>query len=209
MSKELTTIYFRWLNQVAEDPMLPGSAFKLAFIYQQHVSSDHMKAFAGQTRLAEFVGVTERSIRSLTKLLKDRGHLDVETNHGPNQTNVCRLILNRKSASSLSLEIQMAFLKPVGPNEEAGFLINEEAERTKIGKIEFEKRKPASDKLLLNHSCNQDSAKFWEGKVKADGPVADQYRRWWAATGQAEPAYSRKSGYYLKPLPPLPAEYAA
>ena len=155
MSKELTAIYFRWLNQVGEDPELPAAAFKLAFVYQQHVSSDHMKAFAGQKRLAECVGVSERSIRTLTKLLKDHGHLDVETNHGPNQTNVCRLILNRKSASSFSEDVWRTYLRPIGPNEEAGFLINEEVERTRIGKIEHEKRKPASDKLLRNHSSNQ------------------------------------------------------
>jgi hypothetical protein len=158
MSKELTAIYFRWLNQVAEDPELPSAAFKLAFVYQQHISSDKMKAFAGQKRLAAAVSVSERSIRTLTKLLKDRGHLDVETNHGPNQTNVCRLVLNRKSASSFANEIAFIFLTAINGNEEAGFLINEEVERTKRGNFASENRKPASDKLLLNHSSNQERA---------------------------------------------------
>jgi hypothetical protein len=44
--------------------------------------------------------------------------------------------------------------------------------------------------------------------VKTDTPLADQYRRWWSATNQPEPAYSRKTGYYLKRLPPLPAEWS-
>ena len=101
--------------------------------------------------------MSERQIRSLTKLLKDRGHLKVETNHGPHQANVCRLILNRKSASSFIEEVRRVFLSPVDPNQEAGFLINEEKERTKRGSFQQEKRKPASDKLLKNHSSNQTS----------------------------------------------------
>jgi hypothetical protein len=156
MSKELTAIYFAWFRQVVEDEALPAAAFKLAFVYQQHMRSDHMKAFAGQARLAKAVGVSARSIRTLTKLLKDRGHLDVETNHGPNQTNVCRLILNRKTASSFGYEVHSVFLTAINGNEEAGFLINEEVERTKRGNFASENRKPASDKSLLNHSYNQE-----------------------------------------------------
>ena len=154
MSRELTSIYFAWLKQVGEDPQLPAAGFKLAFVYQQHVNSDHMKAFAGQKRLAECVGVSARSIRTLTKLLKDRGHLDVETNHGPNQTNVCRLVLNRKSASAFSGDVRSAYFRAIDGNEEVGFLINEEAERTKRGNLASEKRKPTSDKLSRNHSSN-------------------------------------------------------
>ncbi|MBR1154180.1 hypothetical protein [Bradyrhizobium sp. JYMT SZCCT0428] len=156
MSKELTAIYFAWFRQVVEDEALPAAAFKLAFVYQQHMSSDHMKAFAGQARLAKAVGVSARSIRTLTKLLKDRGHLDVVTNHGPNQTNVCRLILNRKTASSFGYEVHSVWLSAIDGNEEAGFLINEEVERTKRGNLASENRKPASDKSLLNHSYNQE-----------------------------------------------------
>jgi DNA-binding transcriptional MocR family regulator len=44
-------------------------------------------------------------------------------------------------------------------------------------------------------------------KVKTDTPLADQYRRWWSATGQREPAYSQRTGYYLELFLPLPLEW--
>jgi hypothetical protein len=50
-SKELITLNFAWFRQIAEDDTVPAAAFKLAFVYQQHMGSDQVKAFAGQARL--------------------------------------------------------------------------------------------------------------------------------------------------------------
>jgi hypothetical protein len=51
-------------------------------------------------------------------------------------------------------------------------------------------------------------------RVHSDSAYADGWRRYWAATGQMQPPFSQRDGYYLKPLPsllppPLPAESAA
>jgi hypothetical protein len=40
-------------------------------------------------------------------------------------------------------------------------------------------------------------------RVHSDTPQADQWRRYWTSIGQPEPAYSRRDGYYLRPLPSL------
>jgi hypothetical protein len=45
-------------------------------------------------------------------------------------------------------------------------------------------------------------------RVHSDSPEADRYRRHWASIGQPEPAFSRRDGYYIQPLPPLPSERA-
>jgi hypothetical protein len=50
-------------------------------------------------------------------------------------------------------------------------------------------------------------------RVHSDSAYADGWRRYWSSIGQVEPAFSRRDGYYLKPLPsltaPEPAENAA
>jgi hypothetical protein len=163
MSKETTAIYFAWFKQVAGDPTQSASAFKLAFTYQQHMNNNTGAAFVGQERLAKLNGVSGRSVRTLTDMLKTGGHLAVEVNHGPNQANVCRLILNRKSASALDADTQK-FLKPVSIGEpEAGFLINEEISRIKTGSLVQrtgnsapKNRKPASDELSSNHDYSNE-----------------------------------------------------
>lgn len=47
--------------------------------------------------------------------------------------------------------------------------------------------------------------------IKRDTPAGDAWLRHWRAKGIPEPPYSRKTGYYLKPLPSLmpPTESAA
>jgi hypothetical protein len=162
MSKETTAIYFAWFKQVAADPSQPAAAFKLAFMYQQHMNNDTGIAFVGQEKLGKLCGVSARSARSLTAALKKGGHIQVEVNHGPNQANICRLILNRKSASALDGDIQK-FLKPVTIGEpEAGFLLNEEISRSKtgsftpkIGSTASKNRKPTSDELSSNHDYSK------------------------------------------------------
>jgi hypothetical protein len=158
MSKETTAIYFAWFNQIAEDPTQSPAAFKLAFAYQQHINNDTGAAFVGQEKLASMVGVTDRTVRTLTEQLKAGGHLLVDVNHGPKQANLCRLVLNRKSASGLEPSIRK-FLKPVIDGEpEAGFLINPEVSRIKTGSLAQQKRKQASDELSSNHDSSSSGA---------------------------------------------------
>jgi hypothetical protein len=40
-------------------------------------------------------------------------------------------------------------------------------------------------------------------RVHSDSPYADGWRRYWVSIGQPEPAFSRRDGYYLAPLPSL------
>jgi hypothetical protein len=151
MSKETTAIYFAWLNQVARDPTQSPLAFKLAYAYQQHTNNDTGAAFVGQEKLARMVGVTDRTVRTLTEQLKAGGHLLVEVNHGPKQANLCRLVLNRKSASALKPGIRRFLKAAIDGEPEAGFLINPEVSHIKTGSLAQKKRKPASDELSSNH----------------------------------------------------------
>lgn len=71
-----TSAIFRWLNAVAADPELPPAAFKLAYVISQHINRSSLEAWPSQTTLKCAIGVKdERSVRRLTDVLEERGHL--------------------------------------------------------------------------------------------------------------------------------------
>jgi hypothetical protein len=70
--------------------------------------------------------------------------------------------------------------------------------------------------LSKNHLNHRSAARLQgrEGfRVHTESQHADHWRRYWVTIGKPEPAFSRRDGYYLEPLPsllpPEPAESAA
>ena len=78
-TKEFSTHRFAWLDQVAADPSLPASAFKLCFYLSQcfNESRDGM-AWAGLHWLADAAHLDKSHVRRTIKRLQANGHLEVE-----------------------------------------------------------------------------------------------------------------------------------
>jgi hypothetical protein len=78
-TKEFSTHRFAWLDQVAADPSLPASAFKLCFYLSQcfNESRDGM-AWAGLQWLADAAHLDKSHVRRTIKRLQANGHLEVE-----------------------------------------------------------------------------------------------------------------------------------
>lgn len=134
MADEFTRDHFRWLLQVSEDSAIPATGFKLAFHFGQHFNRETGEAWPSQRTLAGLVGVSARSIRTLTDLLVERGHLEVRPHRGPNSVNVYRA--KRKSASAAIDEQR----KPASGSEngEAEVSFRTETEQRKFGAREAE-----------------------------------------------------------------------
>jgi hypothetical protein len=62
---------------MANDNGLSGNAFKLGYLISEYADHENPEPFPGQERLAKQMGVTERTIHTLTKELEERGHFVV------------------------------------------------------------------------------------------------------------------------------------
>lgn len=131
MTDSFTQDQFAWLKQVAADPEVPASAFKLAFVVATHINRQSREAWPAQGRLASGAGVSERQVRTLTDHLAERGHLAVERQRGRGLTNRYRLNLRRPE-------------EPEKP--EVGFLSSADLPGSGLPAFEPENRKSSAEK---------------------------------------------------------------
>lgn len=91
---------FVWLGQTADDPRLTPAAFKLAWIIGQYINRQTGEAWPSQQTLAKRLCMTKRAIRTLTRALRETGHL--ETNDGRGTGLRYRPILQQRDDCSAS-----------------------------------------------------------------------------------------------------------
>ncbi|KLK90305.1 hypothetical protein AA309_26610 [Microvirga vignae] len=82
---------FAWLRNVQADPEIAASGFRLAFVISQDLDADG-RARPTQAALAAAINATERTVRTLTDKLVERGHLAVTVQRGRGVPNVYALI---------------------------------------------------------------------------------------------------------------------
>jgi DNA-binding MarR family transcriptional regulator len=64
-----------WLDTIAQDSRITPGAFRLAFIISAHINRETGDAWPGLDRLAEAMGMNERSVRRLVDELVNAGHI--------------------------------------------------------------------------------------------------------------------------------------
>lgn len=106
---DLTRDLFAWLNQVKADGELPASAFKAAFEIGQWVNGEEFErsavllAWPSLNTIAERIAMCERTVRDMVRRVASRGHLTIETGHGPGHSSRYTLVLqNRQATASLN-----------------------------------------------------------------------------------------------------------
>ena len=145
----------------------------------------------GLTALAKCVGRKRRSVIDALNELKASGWIDWEGTKGgsPANTNRYQFFFEPRPVQQTA-PVQDS--PPGRPNAPTGAVESTQPVRHTAHEPSIE---PSESPRPL-------SAK--QGvKVRHGSPEADQWRRYWAAIGQIEPAYSRRNDYYLKPLPSL------
>lgn len=90
MADDHTREHFLWLRQVADDPDVIPAGFKLAFILGEHFNRETGTAWPSQATLARLIGVKDRQVRNLLRVLVDRGHVEVSGHRGPRAANLYR-----------------------------------------------------------------------------------------------------------------------
>jgi hypothetical protein len=95
MADDFTKLKFAWLDQVAADPAVSASAFKLGyFLAARFLNRGTRTAYPSQETLGKLLGIsTTRGIKYLADQLVAGGHLAVEASHLRGTTNRYRLIV--------------------------------------------------------------------------------------------------------------------
>jgi hypothetical protein len=91
---EYTKDRFDWFDQVAADPDLPASAFKVAYaiatslwrqkgtvtlVTPEITASDHVReAWIGTREIADKIAMSRFTVMTMVDRLKERGHLEVD-----------------------------------------------------------------------------------------------------------------------------------
>jgi hypothetical protein len=146
------------------------------------------------TTIAQCVGRKRRSVIDAINELKELGWMDWEGTAGgsPTNTNNFQFYLKPRPVQSAAPVQDTA---PVQSSALTGA-----AERTQP--VQYTAHEPSIEPSRTISGAQR--LKGQEGfRVHSDSPNADAYRRYWVTTGQREPAYSQRDGFYLKPLPSL------
>lgn len=158
--------------------------------YRNHKTGQCNPSFG---ELAKLVGRTRRPVIAAFGELRDLGWIDWTGTKGgsPSNTNNFSFFLEPLPVLSSA---------PVSP---AAPVLN----TTPTGAVDS--TQPVlrtAHEPSMNH-LNHRSAARLQGKegvrVRHDSAHADRWRRYWVSIDQPEPAFSRRNGYYLKPLPSL------
>lgn len=151
------------------------------------------------TTIAQCVGRGRRSVIDAISELKKVGWMDWEGTAGgrPTNTNNFQFFLKPRPVQHTAPVQNTA---PVQSNAATGAAERTQPVQHTAHELSIEPSRTISGAMRL---------KGKEGvRVHSDSPEADRYRRHWASIGQPEPAFSRRDGYYIQPLPPLPSERA-
>jgi DNA-binding MarR family transcriptional regulator len=135
---------FAWLDQVSADGGLSHSAFKLAYCIARHMNRKSGIAWPGQARLADRLGASERTVRTLVEQLERAGHLSVTGSGGRNRPNTYRLLLKTRKPASAKEEAETR--KDASANEAANPEGDFRQSGTKRGSFLHETWSPASEK---------------------------------------------------------------
>jgi hypothetical protein len=126
MADTFTKDRFEWLDQVAADPELPASAFKVAYAIatslwrnkgtvtlvspQAGAADDVREAWIGTRKIADKIAMSRFTVMTMADRLKERGHLEVDPGkRGRGHSSHYRLV--RKGAPANLLENKKAKLK--------------------------------------------------------------------------------------------------
>jgi hypothetical protein len=97
--KQFTRTKFAWLEQVAHDPELPASAFKVAWAISQHLNHHTSEAFPGTQCIAGRIAMSQGTVIDMVRRLSDAGHLAVDPGRrGRGHSNHYRMILKPQPA---------------------------------------------------------------------------------------------------------------
>ena len=77
-AREFTGDIFRWLDQVAIDPDLPPSAFKIAYVIAEHVNRQSGEAWPSSRTIAKACALSQPTVIELVPKLVANGHLALE-----------------------------------------------------------------------------------------------------------------------------------
>ena len=77
-AREFTGDIFRWLDQVAFDPDLPPSAFKIAYVIAEHVNRQSGEAWPSSRTIAKACALSQPTVIELVPKLVANGHLALE-----------------------------------------------------------------------------------------------------------------------------------
>src|SRR5436309_10374497 len=98
-AREFTGDIFRWLDQVAIDPDLPPSAFKIAYVIAEHVNRQSGDAWPSSRTIATACALSQPSVIDLVPKLVANGHLALEPGRaGRGHSHRYRLILKDQAA---------------------------------------------------------------------------------------------------------------
>jgi Helix-turn-helix domain len=193
-----TPAYYLVLWAIMADERLSAAAKCVATVlllqFRNHKTSICNPSF---TTIAQCVGRRRRSVIDAIKELKEPGWMDWEGTAGgrPTNTNNFQFFLKPRPVHQTALVQDTA---PVQSSASTGA-----AERTQP--VQYTAHEPSIEpSRTISGAMRLKSIK--EGvRIHSDGPYADRCR---ASIGQPEPAFSKRDGYYIEPLPPLPPEHA-
>jgi hypothetical protein len=209
---DFTRTQFEWLEKVAADPAIPATGFKLAFILSRHFNRKTGDAWPTQETLANAVGTSDRTIRTLVDLLVRKGHLEVRLRgwHNPNIYRMAgkpdthaRLNENededRKPASTLKDERPEASFHPYddqgGSFEQSGWKFS--ADRVEAGFLQNPLKEPLEE-LCSEQARDADAS---AGGLDEDSKriLFDEGLKWLAVVTNRSPAALRSAvGQMLK-----------
>jgi DNA-binding transcriptional MocR family regulator len=130
--KEFAAAKHRWLDEVESDKSVGHLAFRLAYIIAGYLNTKTGDAWPSQTILAGRLGVTTRSVQTALDELVGFGHLAVEIQHGPGNTNRYRPVDENANHTSpfqpvettKSRSAAQPMTKSTAPNDEKSFVQN-------------------------------------------------------------------------------------
>lgn len=157
--------------------------------FRNHKTSTCNPSFA---TIAACVGRKRRSVIDALNELKEFGWMDWEGTRGGSPTNTNNFQFHLQPVQSAAPVQEAA---PVQSGARTGAAERTRPVQSAAHEPSLEPSKTISGAMRL---------KGTQGiRVHSDSAQADGWRRYWASVGQQEPAFSRRDGYYLKPLPSL------
>ena len=76
-NKEFLKFRQLWLEQVCADAELAGSGFQLAFSITSFLNWETRETKVGELKLATRSHISDRWVRTLKQVMKDRGHIEI------------------------------------------------------------------------------------------------------------------------------------
>lgn len=191
MGKE-EAAHYQVLWSITADPKLSAAAKVCATVlllkYRNHITGQCNPGFGG---LAKLIGRTRRPTIAALNELKEAGWIKWSGTKGgsPANTNNFVFMLQPQPVSSSAPVLSTT---PVSSTTSTGA-----ADSTQP--VLRTAHEPSKNHLepIIELSPKKSV------HVRRDTPAGDAWARYWRENGIPEPAYSRKTGYYLKPVPSL------